>query len=126
MAEALFNKLSKKNRAESAGTNVDNEGQTLDNTPGIFVIKVLKEEGIDVRKKVRNQLTEEMVDSYDKVVVITSRDDCPDYLKKNDKVIFWDDIADAKGTDYDFHVRTRDEIKRRVKKLLSEIDDQTL
>ena len=123
MAEALFNKYSKKNKAFSAGTDVgDKEGQTIgQNEKFKFVVDVMKEEEIDVSNNKRRQLTKEMVDDTDKVIIITKKDSLPHYLVDNDKVIFWD-IPDAKDTSYEFHIKTREEIKKKVEKLVEELE----
>jgi protein-tyrosine-phosphatase len=81
MAEAFFNRLST-HHASSAGTQVgDREGQTLadrareseaSSTSG-NMLKIMKdEEELDLRQKVRKQLTPEMVKEADKVIVICS------------------------------------------------------
>ncbi|HKZ34057.1 MAG TPA: low molecular weight phosphatase family protein [Candidatus Nanoarchaeia archaeon] len=123
MAEALFNKYSKNHKAKSAGTHVEEkEGHTIgEKETANFVCEVMNEEGIDVRKNKRKQLTPKMVEEANKVVIITDKKDWPDYLKKSDKVIYWN-LQDAKDTDYDFHIKTRDWIKKRVRKLLKEIE----
>ena len=123
IAAALFNKYSKRNKAKSAGTHVgEKEGQTIgENEKAKFVWTVMDEEGIDVRNNKRIQLTPEMVEEADKVVMIVDKKDWPDYLKESDKVIYWN-LEDAKDTDYEFHVKTRDLIKKKIKKLLKEIE----
>jgi len=122
MAEAFFNKYSKKNKSLSAGTDVgDKERQTIgQNVKAKFVVDVMKEEEIDVSNNERRQLTKEMVDNSDKIIVITEKGGLPDYLVGNDKVVFWD-MPDAKGTSYEFHIKTRNGIKQKVKKLVEEI-----
>lgn len=131
MAEALFNKLSGKHHSESAGTSVDNNrgktGQTLEEFARDIdhkadnVIKVLKEEGIDVSKNRRTQLQESMLEKFDKVFVLCDEKECPDYLLNNDKVKFCF-VTDAKGTDYDFHIKIREEIKKLVKSILEDLE----
>lgn len=130
IAKALFNKLSKKHHAQSAGLSVDgyhgNTGQTLSEFATLRqhannVIIVLKEEGIDVSDAKRTQLTPEMLKKFDKIIVIVKPEECPEWLLKNKKTIFWD-VEDAAGTDYAFHVKTKDAIKKRVINLLNEIE----
>jgi len=126
MAKALYNKLSNSENASSVGTIVDGyngeTGQTLEEFTKTKphaknVMIVMNEEGIDVSKYKREQLTEDMLENYDKVIVLLSPQECPDYLIKNPKTEIWD-IEDAAGTGYDFHVKTRDQIKSRIKKLI--------
>src|SRR3989344_5021055 len=125
MAEALFNKMSKKHMAESAGTKVDTTWETLIdfakiNPSAENVIIVMREEGLEVGHKTRKQINEEMLKDYDKVIVLARPEECPEYLVNNSKTVFWD-IEDAVGTDYDFHVLTRDRIKRLIVKFIKEI-----
>ena len=106
MAKGFFNKYSKYSHAESAGTYVhENDGKTIgEHEKARFVWEVMDEEGIDVRKYVRRQLTPKMMNDYDKVYVMTESGFCPDYLLDSPKSIFLD-IEDAKGTDYAFHIK---------------------
>jgi len=129
IAEALFNKYSKKHHADSVGTIVDGyngkTGQTLEEFAKTKphannVMVVMNEEGIDVSKYKREQLTKDMLKKYDKIIVLLSSKECPDYLIKEPKTEFWE-IEDAAGTDYEFHVLTRDRIKERILKLISKI-----
>lgn len=119
MASVFFNKLSKNNTSESAGTNVnEKEGQTIEEAK--LVVDVMNEEGIDVSKNKRKQLNEDAISKYDKIIMITDKNDWPDYIKNNKKVEFWN-IGDGKGADYETHVKIRDEIKKRVKELVEKI-----
>lgn len=117
MAEA-FHKF-RGGKAESAGTQVnENEGQTIgENEKARYVWEVMDKEGINIRNYKRKQLTPQMVEEADKIVVITEKEGCPDYLKDSSKTIYWD-MEDAKGTDYDFHIKTRNRIKSKVEELL--------
>jgi len=122
MAQAFFNNYSKDHSSISAGTQVgEHEGEKIGENPkALYVWEVMDEEGIDVRDYRRSQLNENMLRDADKVVVITNPESWPDYLKNSSKLEYWD-IDDAKGTDYNFHVKSRDEVKIRVQKLLESI-----
>ncbi|MDE1827919.1 MAG: low molecular weight phosphatase family protein, partial [Candidatus Micrarchaeota archaeon] len=72
MAEAFFAKMSKKNSATSAGTHSREEG-----VEGVKLgigrwdtPDAMKEIGFDVSDKVSKQLTPEMINSADRVIVI--------------------------------------------------------
>ena len=80
----------------------------------------MDEEGMDVRDYKRTQLTPELVNWADKVFVITEKEFCPDYLLESHKSTYWH-ILDAKGTDYETHIKTRNEIKKRIEELVSKI-----
>ena len=119
-AEAFFNNYSKSHRAISAGTEVShNEGQTLEQYED--VCKVMALEGIDIGHYERKQLTPDAVEDSDLVVAITEKTYCPDYLLQNLDVIYWN-VPDAKGTDYETHVRIKDSIKGLVRKLVRELE----
>ena len=117
MASAFFNKISEKNQSLSAGTHVgENEGKYLHE----FVIRCMAESDFDLSKNIRRQLAPEMVKEVDKVVVITEKEDLPNYVKNSKKLIFWD-VEDGKGKSYEFHCKIRDQIRNLVEKLVKEI-----
>lgn len=119
IANAFFNKLSKKNKSISAGVLVkDKEGEKLPE----FVLKCMKEEGCNLSNEFRKQLTPEMVRWADKIIIMTEKENLPDYLISEDKKnIFWE-VEDGKGMPYEFHIKIRDKIKGNVKRLIKEID----
>lgn len=106
MAEAFFNRFSK-HQGVSAGTHVSKkEGQSVHE----LVINCMAELGYDLSGQKRKQLTPEMVEEADKVVVITKKEDLPDYVKNYPNLVFWD-VEDAVNTSYGFHCKIRDQIK---------------
>ena len=94
--------------ARSAGTAVrdlDAEGQTLraraDNpttsvTSG-FVLELMLKKGFDLSGNVLKQVTPEMVEASDRVVLMRGRIPPEDFLAWSDKVAVWD-IADPLDT----------------------------
>ena len=66
MAEALFNKFSRKNSAFSAGTTVRNEDKE-GNPAGFISIKVMRRINIDISKHRRKQLNYKMFKKAGKV-----------------------------------------------------------
>ena len=124
-AEALFKRLSG-HEADSAGTRAD-EVLARDNPPSRMLkdspspaVAYLKELGVDISQNLRTQLTSEMVQQADRVIVMADRDNWPDYLRDSDKVTFWD-IEDTRGLGSDEAQPLLDEIKRRVEELVREI-----
>ncbi|MBU4285175.1 low molecular weight phosphatase family protein [Patescibacteria group bacterium] len=116
MAPAFFNRLSKKHKAVGAGTHVDNRcGEPLHP----FVVQCMSEVGYDLSKNTRKQLTPKMVKNTDKIIVITEKENLPDYVDLS-KVVFWE-IDDAKDKSLEFHRQIRDQIKSLVEKLVKEI-----
>ncbi len=101
MAEGIFRELSDgEYKAFSAGTLViqgddhSRVGKKLGDTVGAEnVLAVLKEIGIDASEYVRKPVTQELVETADKVVVMATEATVPEYLKESQKAIFWD-VAD--------------------------------
>ena len=117
IANAFFNKLSEKNKSVSAGTVVgEKEGESLHE----FVIKCMTEEGLDLSKNKRKQLTPEMVILADRIIVIAEKENLPDYLTNSNKIIFWK-INDPKNMSYEYCIKVKNEIKTYVKRLVKEI-----
>ena len=127
VAEALFNKVSQ-HQAESAGTRVDNllternpaTWMVRHATGGQSVIAYMEEEGVNVSENTRKQLTPQMVENSDRVVVITSKDSWPKYLLESEKVTFWD-IPNAVGMTPEAARVVYDQVKKNVKELVDQI-----
>ncbi len=122
VAEALFNQLSGE-PATSAGIRAD---EIVEKTKpssrrlkdgGSPAVSYMSEQGADVSEKTRDQLTPEMVQEADKVIVIADDDNWPDYLRNSDKVVVWT-IQDTRATSPDSARPLYDEIKRRVQELV--------
>lgn len=120
MAEFLFRKKVGDTYAiSSAGTKLSGPEQPIDELmPAIKeVLDVMNEEGLDVSMAVRKQLTEEMVDRSDKVVVIMENtEELPEYLTSSPKLVRWS-VADPKGKDLEFTRKVKDQIKDLVSEL---------
>jgi len=86
------------------------------------VIKVMQEKGIDISKKKPKRLTTEMLQDIDIIVVMGCGAEgfCPIPLIK--KVTDWE-LEDPKGKPTEKVRQIRDEIERKVLKLISEIKD---
>ena len=124
VAEALFNQLFRE-PAISAGTVAD---AIVERTMpasrrlkdgGSSAITYMNEEGVDISESLRDQLTPEMVQEADKVVVMADDDNWPNYLRNSDKVVVWT-IEDTRGMDPDSARPLYDEIKRRIQDLVKE------
>lgn len=85
--------------ADSAGTKVDNEGELLSQRFGaISVVEAMRQAfAIDMSDNRRTQLTPEMLNNYDKVIVMAEPENTPDYLAKSPKFVYWE-MKDIKGT----------------------------
>ena len=90
MAQAFFERLSQ-HKCVSADTRVGNkDGQTLrerawESYGAKTVLEIVGQEGIDISVNVRNQLTAEMVEQADNVIVMAEMETLPDYLSKHKK-----------------------------------------
>jgi protein-tyrosine-phosphatase len=119
MAEALFKKKFRNtHEVFSAGTKLSGPEQPISELmPGTKdVLDVMSEEGIDVSKVIRKQLTEKMVEESDKIVVILEdHEEVPEFLKVSSKMERWS-IPDPKGTDLEFNRKVREAIKERIEK----------
>jgi len=112
MAEAFFNKYAMgKTVAVSAGTRPANQVNPK-------AVEVMKEVGIDVSKQKPKLLTQEITKEADKIVTMgCDAGFCPaPHLKAED----WK-IEDPSGKSLDKFREVRDEIKRKVEKLIKEI-----
>ena len=86
---------------------------------GSSAITYLSEQGIDVSESLRDQLTSEMLQEADKVIVMADEDNWPDYLRNSGKVVVWT-IEDTRGMSPDSARPLYEEIKRRVQELVGE------
>ena len=130
VAETMFNHLSE-HQATSAGTAVrhlDAEGQTLraraesPDTPvtsGI-VLELMLEKGFDLSSNVLNQVTPEMVDAADRVIVMPGSIQPEEFLIRSDKAEVWD-IADPVHTSSESTAIIIDEVIERVRRLIEEL-----
>ena len=84
------------------------------------MIAYMEEEGINVSENTRKQLTPQMVENSDRVVVITSKDSWPEYLVESEKIIFWD-IPNAVGMTPEAAQVVYDQVKKNVKALVDRI-----
>jgi protein-tyrosine-phosphatase len=102
----------------SAGLQISGPEQPIGELlPGIKeVLCVMQEEGVDVSKKIRKQVTEKMVLDADKVVVIIEDEVVlPEYVSQSGKCIRWN-IPDPKGMDLENTRKIRDLIKGEIDK----------
>ncbi len=127
VARACFDQLSQHD-SDSAGIGVDEQlarrnltsRKLKDSSNQRSVEYIRKAFGVDISERERQQLTPEMVDEADLVIVIAEKDTWPDYLKEGGKVVFWD-ILDAARQDDDFAHNVYRQVQDRVEQLVKEI-----
>jgi len=98
IAEALLKKYYNLDSI-SAGTKLSSPelGEMIKNIPlteNLFI--VMKEEGINLSNKKRKEITKEMIKDVDKIIVMAEEETIPEFLKNNEKVIYWK-VEDSKG-----------------------------
>jgi len=116
MAEAFANHYGKgKLVASSAGVMLADRVNPV-------VVEAMKEKGIDISMKKPKLLTTRMVEEADRVITMGCSVEkfCPAPLLKN--VIDWG-LEDPKGKSIEKVRQIRDEIEKRVLKLISELSN---
>jgi len=108
MAEGIFNALTDKAVAKSAGTEIAMEINPV-------AIEVMKERGIDISQQKPKVLGKEMIAEVTKIITMGCTKNCPLTPKK--KTIDWD-IPDPKGKNKQYFATVRDLIERHIVDLL--------
>ncbi|MBS3084654.1 hypothetical protein J4411_01960 [Candidatus Pacearchaeota archaeon] len=135
MAEFFFNKLTKNNYAESCGVYPyyylkKYHARVPKWEP---VIRVMKEQGIDVSKSLIKKADKSKVKDADIIIVIMEKSmadkDLPNYIKKSKKFKLWE-IRDIRGTskfDYQYnkYKENRDKIFSLVVNLIKSLDGKS-
>jgi len=122
IAEAIFNVISKKHKAISAGTE---KGRVTAHKLKEFpehsnLFTCMDEIGFSIKESIVKSLTPKMVRDADKIIVMAEKETWPDYLKESDKTVFWE-IEDICGQSLDKFRDGRDQIKSLVEKLVKKI-----
>jgi protein-tyrosine-phosphatase len=115
MSQALFEQAAAgRHRALSAGSVADPDGRVHPQ-----VVDVMREVGIDLAGRRPQRLTTELAEEADVVVTMGCGDSCPFIPGK--RYVDWE-LPDPKGRPLEEVRATRDEIGRRVRRLLEELD----
>lgn len=126
MAMSFYNMFTHSSDADSAGTEVQAEGETLqerrNRKGGIFVIDAMAEEGIDVRNNKQTQVTPSMLDNYDKIIGIAGVDYTPEWLSGYSSYIAWD-IDDPGGKGIEETIVAKDMIKSKILDLIGKVQE---
>lgn len=109
-AEGFFNKITKKHRATSAGTEPGDSVKPI-------TTAIMKEFGVDISKQKPKIFTKEMISKADKIVVLGSKKEFPEL--KGIKAEYWN-IPDL-PTDVDERGKKIRLIKEKVENLIKEL-----
>ena len=132
VAEVLFNFYSKKNKAFSAGINVENEKAVGDH-PGRIMSELMLGMGrTEISRKRRKQITEAMAKRADLIFVMLWKGKrekrLPEYVRNSKKTTFWKlspiDLRVYKTFPpytYKYHAQWVLEIEQHVKDLVKEV-----
>ncbi len=115
MSAALFDRAAQgRHQALSAGSIADPDGHVHPE-----VVEAMREFGIDLSDRRPQRLTRELAEQADVVITMGCGDTCPVIPGK--RYIEWD-LPDPKGRPIDEVRATRDDIARRVERLVAELD----
>ncbi len=119
MAMEFFNRYSGHGHtAGSAGTNVtvlDEEIGGRDDAQ--VVLQAMDELGIDMRHNRRTQLTPEMLDEYQRIIVMAEPHKIPDWLRHHPGFEYWE-TRNVNGLPLEEVKQVRDEINQKVDALI--------
>jgi protein-tyrosine-phosphatase len=120
MSQALFERAAGgRHRAISAGSEAEPNGG-----PHPAVVEAMRELGVDVAAQRPQPLTTELAARADVVITMGCGDACPVIPGKKQLRLDWD-LADPKDRPLEEVRATRDEIDRRVRALVTELDGAT-
>lgn len=95
-AMALYN-VDAEVKASSAGTIVGEEKRTIgERELAASIVQVMKEEGLDISNNTSTQITPEMIEDFDKVIVMAEPYSIPDWLSGSPKTEIWE-VPDLKA-----------------------------
>lgn len=121
MAEAIYNKLTNTSDADSAGTCVENLGETLGERKKRVgrspVFDVMTDNRLNPDDKKQTQLTKEMLSKYDVVISMAGKKYTPKWLSDAPNYVYWK-INDPKARGYVFTDGARQRIEARIKEMI--------
>lgn len=122
MAAAIYNQITGTDDADSAGTYVGSvdvpEGTVIEKyfkTPDYF--ELMEENGMNIRNNLTKKLLPEMIENANITVSIVQEPFIPDFLRNNEKVIWWK-VEDPSITTREVSEKTYSEIKSLVEQLV--------
>ena len=127
VAQVCFDQLSS-HESSGAGMAVDEitakgnwPSKKLKDVPTQRSVEYIKREfSVDISDRERRQLTPQMMDEADMVIVINEKANWPDYVSEGSKVVFWD-IGDGLGQADEAAYEIYGQVRRKVEELVHEI-----
>lgn len=124
IAAELFKKynLDDSIKVYSAGLDVKNPGQKINEINKQFyspIEVIMKRENIDFSNNYRRQLTKEIYNNSDKVIILieeSERKEIPKYCLNNEKTLIWN-IENPKGKSKNYLIEIVDSIKKELYEL---------
>lgn len=118
VAMEFHNRLSHE-KAKSGGTQVEEPEKLVKDRPGAkTILEAMNEYGIDMGDNPRVQLTEDMIEGYDKIVVMAEPQTVPKWITNKSNVIYWD-VLDIKDQPIKIARKLRDQILDKVSEFLN-------
>lgn len=127
VAQTCFDQLSS-HESSGAGMAVDEitakgnwPSKKLKDVPNQRSVEYIKREfGVDISDRERRQLTPQLMDEADMVVVINDKANWPHYVTEGGKVVFWD-IQDGVGQADEAAYQIFGQVRNKVEGLVKEI-----
>ena len=88
IAEGYFRHYYPNLKVHSVGTTAGRE-KHLGEAPPQKVIDIMKEDNIDVSNQKTKAITKKLVNLADRIIILCSKERCPNYLLRSKKVEFW-------------------------------------
>lgn len=124
IAKAIFNQKSNKHTAQSAGTNVMNNGETLkqraDKKGGSLALSVMDDKGYNIGEYKQTQLTKDALNNFDLVVNMSAKRYTPKWLSEYPNYIYWK-IKDPKNISYQLTDSVSKQIELKVTSLITKL-----
>jgi len=116
MAEAFYNNLTNSDNSWSAGV----EAHTPEKYghPAKKIVDIMNEIYIDVSHAVVKTVNQSMIDNSGIIIIMCEKNECPDFLLKSNKNVFWEDVKDPVGMSYEETRLVRDQIKQKIFSLI--------
>jgi arsenate reductase len=122
MAAAYYNHLTGSHDADSAGTSVEVNGETLaerrNRVGGTVAIDLAAREGWDISHNQETQLTKDILDRYDLIISMADKSITPAWLSGHKNYRYWN-VPDPGASNLEILAEAFEVIKQKVRELTS-------